>query len=45
MNNIFDKKYVGSSFLNPIYEKGTNLPYFIEPGLPRNYLFSISFQF
>ncbi len=45
VNNLFDKKYVGSSFLNPIYEKGTNLPYFIEPGLPRNYLFSISFQF
>ncbi|MCX7909400.1 MAG: TonB-dependent receptor [Ignavibacteria bacterium] len=45
LNNISNKKYVASAFVNPIYEKGTNLPYFIEPGLPRNYLFTISFKF
>lgn len=44
VNNVFDIKYIGSAFLNPIYEKGTNLPYYIEPGLPRNYLFSIGFK-
>lgn len=41
INNLLDRKYVGSAFLNPIYEKTTNLPYFIEPGLPRNFVFSL----
>jgi len=45
VNNVFNTKYVSSSFLNPIYEKSTGLPYFIEPGLPRNYLFTISLKF
>lgn len=45
VNNVFDTKYVGSAFLNPIYEKTTNLPYFIEPGLPRNYLFTFGVKF
>lgn len=41
INNLLDRKYIGSAFLNPIIEKSTNLPYFIEPGLPRNYVFSL----
>lgn len=45
VNNVLDTKYVSSSFLNPIYEKGTNLPYFIEPGLPRNFLFSVGIKY
>ncbi len=42
VNNIADSKYVGSAFINPIIEKGSNLPYFIEPGLPRNFVFSVA---
>lgn len=42
VNNIANTKYVGSAFINPIIEKGSNLPYFIEPGLPRNFVFGIS---
>lgn len=45
VNNVFDTKYISSAYLNPIYEKTTNLPYFIEPGLPRNILFSIGLRF
>lgn len=41
INNILNNKYIGSAFLNPLLEKGTNLPYYIEPGLPRNFVFSI----
>lgn len=41
INNMFDKKYIGSAFLNPILEKNTNLPYYIEPGLPRNFVFTV----
>lgn len=39
--NLLDRKYVGSAFLNPILEKSTNLPYFIEPGFPRNFVFNL----
>lgn len=42
VNNIANTKYIGSAFINPIIEKGSNLPYYIEPGLPRNFVFSIS---
>ncbi|MGB9771116.1 MAG: TonB-dependent receptor domain-containing protein [Candidatus Kapaibacteriota bacterium] len=45
VKNVFNTKYIGSAFLNPIYEKGTSQPYYIEPGLPRNYLFTIGFKF
>ncbi|MGQ9818752.1 MAG: TonB-dependent receptor family protein [Candidatus Kapaibacteriales bacterium] len=44
VNNLLDRKYVGSAFLNPILEKGTNLPYFIESGLPRNFVFSLKIK-
>ncbi len=42
VNNIANTKYIGSVFINPIIEKGSNLPYFIESGLPRNFVFSVS---
>lgn len=45
VNNVFNTKYIGSAFLNPIYEKGTNLPYYIEPGLPRNFLFTFGIKY
>lgn len=34
INNLFDRKYVGSAWLNPDVVRGA--PVFIEPGLPRN---------
>jgi len=34
INNLFDKKYIGSAWLNPDVVRGA--PVFIEPGLPRN---------
>jgi iron complex outermembrane receptor protein len=40
VNNLFNTKYVSSSFINPDIMGGE--AYYIEPGLPRNYLFSIS---
>ena len=42
VNNLTDEKYVSSAFVNPDREKNTNLPMYIEPGLPRNYVFSVS---
>jgi outer membrane receptor protein involved in Fe transport len=45
VNNVLNTKYIGSVFLNPIYEKGTNLPYYIEPGLPRNLVFTIGLKY
>lgn len=42
VNNLTDVKYVSSAFVNPDREKNTNLPMYIEPGLPRNYVFSVS---
>jgi iron complex outermembrane receptor protein len=40
INNITDAKYVGSAWLNPDYIGG--VPVFIEPGLPRNVIGSLS---
>jgi len=45
VNNVLNTKYIGSVFLNPIYEKGTNLPYYIEPGLPRNLVFTVGLKY
>jgi iron complex outermembrane receptor protein len=42
INNIADKKYVASAFINPDRQKKTNLPMFLEAGLPRNIIFSVS---
>lgn len=43
VNNLTDKKYAASAFINPdvdrIYKQ---YPIFLEPGLPRNYVGSIS---
>ncbi len=44
-NNLSDSKYVGSAFINPEREKGTKLPFFIEPGLPRNFVFNVTVNF
>ncbi|OGU14173.1 MAG: hypothetical protein A2X61_07105 [Ignavibacteria bacterium GWB2_35_12] len=43
-NNLLDTKYAASSFINPEIEKGTGLPIYLEPGLPRNFVFSVSFE-
>ncbi|MDP3446188.1 MAG: TonB-dependent receptor, partial [Ignavibacteria bacterium] len=40
VNNLFNTKYISSSFINPDILGGE--AYYIEPGLPRNYLFSVS---
>ena len=40
VENLFDRKYVGSAFLNPDVVAGT--PLFIEPGMPRTIM--VSFQ-
>jgi outer membrane receptor protein involved in Fe transport len=40
VNNLFNTKYISSSFINPDILAGG--AYYIEPGLPRNYLFSVS---
>ena len=36
INNLLDAKYIASSYINPEYDKISKLPYYIEPGLPRN---------
>ncbi|TAL67094.1 MAG: hypothetical protein EPN82_16100 [Bacteroidetes bacterium] len=43
-NNILDAKYAASSFINPEIEKGTGLPVYLEPGLPRNFIFGLAFE-
>ncbi|MCX7880172.1 MAG: TonB-dependent receptor [Ignavibacteria bacterium] len=45
IDNLLDTKYIASAFINPLYEKQTNLPYFIEPGLPRNLTFNLSVRY
>lgn len=40
VNNLTDKKYIGSAWLNPDYVGGK--PVYIEPGLPRNVVGSVS---
>jgi outer membrane receptor protein involved in Fe transport len=39
VNNLANKKYIGSAWLNPDLVGGK--PLFIEPGMPRNYVGSI----
>ncbi|MEO8230809.1 MAG: TonB-dependent receptor [Ignavibacteriota bacterium] len=41
INNLSDAKYVGSAFINPDIVSGA--PVFIEPGIPRNIVASLSF--
>ncbi|MBA4250606.1 MAG: hypothetical protein C0425_05280 [Chlorobiaceae bacterium] len=40
LNNIFDKKYAASAFINPDFVGGA--PVFLEPGMPRNFVISFS---
>ncbi|MBX7151450.1 TonB-dependent receptor [bacterium] len=40
INNLADKKYAGSAFINPDLVGGR--PVYLEPGLPRNYVLSLS---
>lgn len=42
VNNLLDKKYAASAYINP--DKAST-PYFLEPGLPRNMTFSLQVQF
>ena len=43
VNNLTDKKYIGSTWLNPDAPKinGVPTPAYIEPGLPRNFVGSL----
>jgi iron complex outermembrane receptor protein len=41
VNNLSDKKYAASAFVNPDIVSGA--PVYLEPGLPRNYVISVSF--
>jgi iron complex outermembrane recepter protein len=43
VNNVTDKKYVGSAFINPDIVGG--VPVYLEPGMPRNITASLSFNF
>lgn len=40
VNNLMNKKYAGSAFVNPDLVNGK--PVYLEPGLPRNFVFSMS---
>ncbi len=42
VNNIFDRAYIGSAFLNPDVVGGVPLAF--EPGLPRNVVVSVSLE-
>ncbi len=43
LNNLTDKKYAGSAFINPDVDRiSKQYPIFLEPGLPMNYVGSIS---
>ncbi len=43
INNLTDKKYAASAFINPDVDRiFKQYPIFLEPGLPRNYIGSIS---
>ncbi|MCK6542191.1 TonB-dependent receptor [bacterium] len=42
VNNLMDKKYAGSTFINPDLNSVNKKPMYLEPGLPRNFAASIS---
>ena len=42
VNNITDKRYIGSAFLNP--DVVNNVPVAFEPGLPRQVILSLGFE-
>ena len=43
VNNLTDSKYAASAFINP--DKLNGVPVYLEPGLPRNFTASLSFNF
>jgi iron complex outermembrane receptor protein len=43
INNLTNKKYIASAFINPDLDSKTKAPIYIEPGLERNYVFSVMF--
>ncbi len=43
VNNLTDEQYAASAFINPDLSGGR--PVFLEPGLPRNFTFSISLMY
>ncbi len=43
-NNLLGTKYASSAFINPEIENGSGLPIYLEPGLPRNFVFGLSFE-
>lgn len=43
VNNLFDTKYVGSAFINP--DLVNNEAVYLEPGLPRNIVLSVSINY
>jgi iron complex outermembrane receptor protein len=43
VQNITDEKYASSAFINPDLDKTSKLPVYLEPGLPRNFVFGLSF--
>lgn len=44
INNLLDVKYASSSFINPRVDKKTGAAFFLEPGMPRNFVFGLSFK-
>ena len=43
VNNLFDRRYIASAFLNPDVVPGTTEPIAFEPGFPRNFVVGVSF--
>ncbi|MBA4311575.1 MAG: hypothetical protein C0417_02985 [Chlorobiaceae bacterium] len=44
VNNVFDKSYAASAFINPDYDQLKQNPIFLEPGLPRNFIGSLELR-
>ncbi|MBI5022491.1 MAG: TonB-dependent receptor [Ignavibacteriales bacterium] len=44
VNNILDKSYAASAFINPDYDQAKLNPIFLEPGLPRNFIGSFDLR-
>lgn len=42
INNLLDKKYAASAFINPDLDKTSKLPLYLEAGMPRNFFAGIS---
>lgn len=42
LNNLTDKRYAASSFINPDYDRSGKHAIYLEPGMPRNFVASIT---